>query len=84
MLEILGLRGEQGCLTTILDIVLLVYAIVAIATGEATPFAWSILIGAVMDVLLKLIYRWRTRRNYNRADSYWSKKEESDDSIKDE
>lgn len=84
MLELLGYRGHRGCFTIALEVVLLIYAIVAIATGEATPYAWGILIGAVMDMLLALIYRRATKRTYNRQDSYWSKKEESDDFIKDE
>ena len=84
MLELLGYKGHRGCFTIALEAVLLIYAIVAIVSDAATPYAWGILIGAVMDILLAFIYRRATKRTYNRQDSYWSKKEELDDSIKDE
>ena len=79
-----GFRGTFGCLGVLFETGLLFYAIMAIALGEATAHAWGILIGVVVEVLLRILYHRATKRNYNRKDSYWSKKEESEGNTKEE
>ena len=77
-----GFRGTFGCLFALFDAIILLYAIFSIIEGEGTPFTWSILIGAVMDILIKFLVHWSiNRRNYNRKDSYWSKKDEPEDTA---
>ena len=83
MLEILGYRGHRGCFTIVLEAMLLIYAIGSIISSTATPYAWGILIGTIMDFLLAFFYRRTTKRNWNRNDSYWSKKDDSEDDLKD-
>ncbi len=73
-----GFRGTYGCLWSLGKFALLVYAILAIAFGEATFYDWVILIGAVLFVLIGIFYHRATKIDYNRKDSYWSKKEELD------
>ena len=77
-----GFRGTFGCLSVLFEIGLLFYAIMEIALGEATAHAWGILIGVVMSALVQILYHRATKRDYNRKDSYWSKKEETEDTSK--
>ena len=44
--------------------------------GEGTFYSWAILALFVMYILLKILYYGISRNDYNRKDSYWSKKEE--------
>jgi hypothetical protein len=53
----------------------------AIVLGEATAHAWGILIGVVVSVLLQILYHRATKRDYNRKDSYWSQKDEPEDTT---
>ena len=76
-----GSRGTFGCLGALFRIALLFYAIMAIVLGEATAHAWGILIGVVVSVLLQILYHRATKRDYNRKDSYWSQKDEPEDTT---
>ena len=77
-----GFHGTYGCLWALGKVALLIYAILAVALGEATFYEWVTLIGAVMLVMISVLYHRATKRDYNRKDSYWSKKEEPDDPSK--
>ena len=77
-----GFRGTFGCLGVLFRIALVIYAVMTIEWGERKAYAWGILIGVVGDVLLKILYHRATKRNYNRKDSYWSRKEETNDPSK--
>ena len=77
-----GFHGTYGCLWALGKFALLIYAVLAVALGEATFYEWVTLIGAVMLVLISFLYHRATKQDYNRKDSYWSKKEEPDDPSK--
>ena len=79
-----GFRGTFGCLGVLFRIALVIYAVMTIAWGERKAHAWGILIGAVMSVLVQILYHRAAKRDYNRKDSYWSKKDEPEDSSKTE
>lgn len=76
--------GARGCLMVFLRIGVLVYAVVCLAIDVHTRFAWLALGGEAIDLLVYLIYRRATRKNWNRKDSYWSRKEDSEDLPTDE
>lgn len=71
-----GFGGTFGCLWAFVKGMLLVYAILAVAVGEATAHEWGILISVTIFILAGILSRWTTKKDYNRKDSYWSKKEE--------
>lgn len=76
--------GDRGCLMVFLRIGVLVYAVICLVTDVHTRFAWLILIGEVLDIVVYLIYRRATRKKWNRENSYWSRKEELEEPSKDE
>ena len=67
---------SRGCLWWFVKVAPIVYAIWSIAMGEGTLYSWAILALFVMYILLKILYYGITRNDYNRKNSYWSKKEE--------
>ena len=73
---------SRGCLWWFVKVAHIVYAIWSIAMGEGNLYSWAILALFVMYILLKILYYGITRNDYNRKDSYWSKKEESEDTTK--
>ena len=77
-----GFGGTYGCLWVFFKGTALVYAIISIALGEGSAHTWGILIVAVIYVLLKILYHRATKRDYNRKDSYWSQKDEPDETQK--
>ena len=70
---------SRGCLWWFIKVAHIVYAIWSIAIGEGTFYSWAILAIFVMCILLKILHYGITRNDYNRKDSYWSKKEESEE-----
>ena len=72
--------GVRGCLMVLLRIGVLVFAIICLATNVYTRFAWLALIGEAIDILVYIIYRRATRKNWNRENSYWSRKDDVEDS----
>ena len=77
-----GFHGTYGCLWALGKFALLIYAVLAVALGEATFYELVTLIGAVMLVLISFLYHRATKRDYNRKDSYWSQKDEPDKTQK--
>ena len=75
--------GRRGCLSVLLHIGLLIYAILCLVEDVHTRFAWLVLAGEALEIVVYIIYRRATRRNWNREDSYWSNKKEPEDSSKD-
>ena len=75
--------GLRGCLMVFLHIVLLIYAILCLVAGIHIRFAYLVLVGEALDIVVYIIYRRVTRRNWNRPNSYWSNKEENSTLEKD-
>lgn len=73
------LESVDGCLWAFMKGSALIYAIVSIALGEGSFHTWAIVISVALYVTVKILYHRSTKRDYNRKDSYWSKKDESDD-----
>ena len=76
--------GDRGCLMVLLRIGGLVYAVLCLATGVHTRFAWLVLIGEVLDIVIYLIYRRTRRKKWNRENSYWSRKDDLEEPPKNE
>ena len=76
-----GFRGTFGCLHVLLEVGLFFYSLIAVVLGEGTAFTWSFLMGIPLEVLARVLYHRATKRDYNRKDSYWSKKEENSEEI---
>ena len=71
-----GFYGTHGCLWTFFKGIALIYALMSIVFGEGSAYSWCILISAVIYLLIRILYNRGAKRDYNRKDSYWSKKED--------
>ena len=76
--DIYDLYSNKGCFWFLIGTVLLIYAVLSLIAGTDTRTAWLILVGEVLDLLGHIICCRVTRKKWNRKDSYWSKKDDSD------
>ena len=75
MLKFFDFGENIGCFWVALHVGLFIWAVLCVATGEATPFEWSVIIGEIMHVLLFFLGRWVERRRDKR--NYIESKEKS-------
>ena len=71
--------GYHGCLGVFLRTVFLIITILWLIADVHNWRAWIVLVGEAIEVLLYISYRRIERKRYNRKDSYWSKKHDSED-----
>ena len=74
----------RGYLWTSLHVFLLICAVLSFATATLTWFAKVFLIGEVVDVLVYAVYFWlrnkkAKKKDLAREDSFWLKKDESNE-----
>lgn len=77
-------RGERGYFWITLHIGLLIYAVLCLVMGTHTFFAKLILVEEVLDVLVYAVYFWlrnkkAKKKDLAREDSFWLKKDESNE-----
>ena len=79
--------GHHGCLWKLGHIIAFIFAVIGIFSDANTVLAWIILIGETIEIVLYIFMFRRQKgikKNYNREDSYWSKKNTHEEHLKDE
>ena len=73
------LLWERGCLSHVISVVLTLLAIVFLATGINTTWAWLLLVGEAINVILYIVYRRISKHKYYREASFWLRKDDDEE-----